>query len=59
MKIFYFIKAIIFLGIVGYDCSIESKYTIVWAVLSIFYMLLYLFAHIEDYIDKKFESKTE
>lgn len=57
MRIFHAIKFIIALCIVAYDCHIESKYTLLWVLVAIMYLVLFALSEIEDYIDKKFKTK--
>ena len=57
MKIIYLIKFFTALCIVGYDCSIGSKYTLLWVVLAVFYLILFSLAEIEDMLDKKLKIK--
>lgn len=41
------------MAIVLYDCSIDSKYTIAWALMSILMLVFHLELSIKDYIDEK------
>ena len=53
MKYIYLIKFAFYMAIVLYDCSIDSKYTIAWALLAIIMLIFHLELSIKDYIDEK------
>lgn len=56
MKYIYLIKFGFYTMIVLYDCNIESKYAICWALMAILMLIFYLELSITDYIDKKLDK---
>jgi hypothetical protein len=42
--------------IVMYNCSIDSKYTIAWALIAVLMMVFHLELSIKDYIDKNLDK---